>query len=186
MSAAYLGWGAALLREDKPLEALTMTKKILEYDPDNDDAMELMNDAYHRRGVMLLQEGKTLAALSFARKILKEDPGNDIGLDMRNAVYYQMGKALLQEDKPLEALKLLALAAPDYKDVGVIISKTRQSLKTRADLHYRKGVKHFVHERLEGAIMEWSKALALDPDHKKAKKDLENARNLLEKLKAIE
>ncbi|MCP4694911.1 MAG: polysaccharide deacetylase family protein [Desulfobacterales bacterium] len=186
MSAAHLGMGAALLREDKPREALAMAEKILAYDPDNEDAMELMYDAWHREGVTLLKEGKTLAALSLAQKILKKDPGNDVGVDMKNAVYYQMGKNLLQEDKPREALKMFELAAPDYKDVGALISGTRQSLEARADIHYRNGVKHFVHERLEGAIMEWSKALALDPDHKKAKRDLENARKLLEKLKMIE
>ena len=45
---------------------------------------------------------------------------------------------------------------------------------------------HFVNEDLKKAIAEWETALALDPEHPKARKDLENARSLLEKLGNIE
>ncbi len=186
LSAAYYGMSAALLREDKPGEALSIARKMLKHDPGNDDAKDLMDDARHRMGSVLLQEGKPLEALELAREMLENDPDNEVGLDLRNAVYYQMGGALSREGKPREALGMFERVAPGYKDVGPLMTETRKSLKTRADQHYRNGVKHFVHERLEGAIMEWSKVLDLDPTHKKAKRDLENARKLLEKLKAIE
>jgi tetratricopeptide (TPR) repeat protein len=47
-----------------------------------------------------------------------------------------------------------------------------------ADAHYVAGVQHFLAEDLEGAIREWGKALALDPAHPKARKDIEKARRL--------
>ena len=55
----------------------------------------------------------------------------------------------------------------------------------QAETHYRAGVAHFVNEDLEGAITEWEKTLALNPEHQKAKRDIKDARNLLEKWKQI-
>ncbi len=186
MNDAHRRMGAALLQEGRSMEALSLARDILKEDPGNEDAVDLMNDARHQKGVALLRGGKPLEALTVAGEILENDPNNEVGLDLKNVVYYQTGKNRLQENKPLEALKMFELAAPTYKDVQALASETRQALKARADLHYRNGVKHFVHERLEGAIMEWSKALALNPEHEKAKRDLENARKLVEKLKMIE
>jgi hypothetical protein len=59
------------------------------------------------------------------------------------------------------------------------------ALKKEAELHYIRGVKHFLNEELQGAIREWEITLKLDPTHDKAKKNIKNARNLLEKLKKV-
>jgi tetratricopeptide (TPR) repeat protein len=54
-----------------------------------------------------------------------------------------------------------------------------------AEAHYIKGVKFFIEEDIEKAIQEWETTLSLEPDHPKAKKDIENARQLLQKLEKI-
>jgi hypothetical protein len=54
-----------------------------------------------------------------------------------------------------------------------------------AEAHYIKGVKFFVEEDVEGAIQEWETTLSLEPNHPKAKKDIENARKLLQNLEKI-
>jgi hypothetical protein len=59
-------------------------------------------------------------------------------------------------------------------------------MKSQAEAHYRNGVKHFINEDLELAIEDWKHALELNPDHPKARQDIENAERLLEKLKAFE
>jgi tetratricopeptide (TPR) repeat protein len=57
--------------------------------------------------------------------------------------------------------------------------------KQLAGEHYLRGVKYFTDEELDKAIKEWETTLTLDPNHPKAKKDIENARALLQKLKEI-
>ncbi len=57
--------------------------------------------------------------------------------------------------------------------------------KQLANSHYIKGVKYFTDEELDKAIKEWEETLDLDPNHPKAKKDIENARSLLQRLKEI-
>ena len=54
-----------------------------------------------------------------------------------------------------------------------------------AQVHYRNGVKHFINEDLNKAIAEWEIALDCDPDHAKARENIENARRLLEKIETL-
>jgi hypothetical protein len=58
-------------------------------------------------------------------------------------------------------------------------------MKKQAEIHYLQGVKYFLNEELQSAIKEWETTLTLDPEHIKAKKDIKNAKSLLEKLKKV-
>jgi tetratricopeptide (TPR) repeat protein len=51
--------------------------------------------------------------------------------------------------------------------------------KAGAEDRYRKGLQYFLAEDLHGAIREWEETLRLDPEHPKAKRDIEKARSLL-------
>jgi len=51
-----------------------------------------------------------------------------------------------------------------------------------ADAHYAAGMRRFLAEDLDGAILEWGKALSLDPSHPKARRDIEKARRLKGKI----
>ncbi len=54
-----------------------------------------------------------------------------------------------------------------------------------AEVHYINGIKYFTEEKLDKAIQEWEETLKLNPQHPKAKGDMENAVRLLQKLKEI-
>jgi tetratricopeptide (TPR) repeat protein len=54
--------------------------------------------------------------------------------------------------------------------------------KAAAESHYQNGVRYFLAEQLQDAIKEWEKALRLDPEHPHAKRDIEKARRLLDRL----
>jgi tetratricopeptide (TPR) repeat protein len=71
---------------------------------------------------------------------------------------------------------------PAYMDAG--IQDVREG-RERAESHYISGVKFFAQDEIERAIVEWETALALQPDHPKAGKDIETARGLLQKLEKI-
>ncbi len=66
-----------------------------------------------------------------------------------------------------------------FSDVKVVMKK-------EAEAHYLQGVKYFLNQELSSAIIEWEKTLVLNPDHKKAKENIINARRLLEKYKKVE
>jgi len=63
---------------------------------------------------------------------------------------------------------------------------TQTVLKKQGEEHYRRGLKYFVDDDIERAIEEWERALHLDPSHKKAKKDILDAKKILEQLKEVE
>ena len=65
------------------------------------------------------------------------------------------------------------------------LSDVKKIIKKQAKVHYLRGVKHFLNEELKDAIKEWEKTLALEPEYKKAEKYIQNAKNLLEKLKKV-
>jgi tetratricopeptide (TPR) repeat protein len=54
--------------------------------------------------------------------------------------------------------------------------------RERAEELYNAGVRHFVNQNLDAAIRTWERALALNPAHPNAAKDIEKARELQRKL----
>ena len=119
---------------------------------------------------------------ALAEKAMEYDPANRESIELINASYYQRGRQLGQEKKYNEALEAFHLVDSGYKDVS---SQIAQNQKLVAEAHYIKGVRFFIGEEIESAIQEWEATLTLEPQHPKAKKDMENARNLLQKLEKI-
>jgi cytochrome c-type biogenesis protein CcmH/NrfG len=58
-------------------------------------------------------------------------------------------------------------------------------MRREAEEHYIAGVRYFVDQNLEQAIVQWEETLALNPDHSKASRDLKKARRLMEELERI-
>ena len=119
---------------------------------------------------------------SISEKVLEYDPANKQARNLINESYYQTGKLFIQRKKYQQALDVFDRVDSGYKDVRESIAFAKKQL---AGDHYLRGVKYFTDEELDKAITEWEATLALDPNHPKAKKDIDNARNLLQKLKEI-
>ena len=83
-----------------------------------------------------------------------------------------MSKPAYSEEKPIKSI----IPLPK-------LPKIELKLQDQAEVHYAKGIRHFLAEELELAIGEWEETLQLNPDHPNAKKDLQKARRLLENLK---
>jgi tetratricopeptide (TPR) repeat protein len=120
--------------------------------------------------------------VSISEKVLEYDPANKEAHQLINESYYQMGRSLIQGKKYKEALDVFGRLDLGYKDVRESVAFSKKQL---AGEHYLRGVKYFTDEELDKAIKEWETTLTLDPNHPKAKKDIENARALLQKLKDI-
>jgi tetratricopeptide (TPR) repeat protein len=98
---------------------------------------------------------------------------------------YRLGKSLYAKGQYLKALAVLEKIEPDYLYVKKVISDLKVEMKKESEIHYRKGVKHYLKEELKEAVSEWQQAQALDPDNFKIKKDIDNATQLIKKIENI-
>ena len=166
--------GAPPKTETQTRERLTDPKEIL-VDPKG--TKEMMAKA-----VTQFKSNKFTETVSITEEVLLYDPSNKEARDLTNASYYQMGKGFHQGKRYQEALGSLSRVDPGYRDVNELIASTKRQL---AEVHYINGIKYFTEEKLDKAIQEWEETLKLNPQHSKAKGDMENAVRLLQKLKEI-
>ena len=97
-------------------------------------------------------------------------PGMSLNLPVTTPIW--MAKPAYSEEKPIKSIIPLPKSP-----------KIELKLQDQAEVHYAKGIRHFLAEELEQASGEWEKALRLNPDHPNAKKALQKTRRLLENLK---
>lgn len=133
-----------------------------------------------------LKEQAYERAIHVTEEILAQYPKNERARAIQNASRNTLAKQLLDGGEPTAAIELLEKTDPGYKNTEMLLSLARARVKSQAGKHYRKGVNHFINEDLENAIHEWRKALALNPDHPKARQDIENAGRLLEKYQTLD
>ena len=135
---------------------------------------------------MALSKEEYENVLPSTAKVLSIDPSNAEAADLKNAALYQIAKNLRQQRKYLEALDILKKMDPRYKGVQKDVVEVKGLLKKQTEEYYRMGVNYFVNEEIDKAIESWKKTLLLDPQHPKARQDIEKARQLLKKLKQVD
>jgi len=182
---AFYQAGTRLSHQEKHFEALNMFNKIT---PGYKNIDKAIQDAIHKeflKAELLLKENKYEASIQLAEKILSHDPSNRATKDLINTAHCQHGRSLLIRKKYAEALKILDETDPANDCADKIRSAVQKAITSQAESHYLRGVKYFLNEELQNAIKEWEKTLELNPSHDKAKKNIKNAKSLLEKLKKV-
>jgi len=185
-NAAYYHMGMQLSQEEKYPEAINTFKKV---DPKYKDVKKAIREVINKdlmKANSLLIEEQYEEVLSIAEKALDYDDSNIVAKDLINTTYCQKGRGLITRKNYVEALKVFNKADPLHKCIGKAISDVKVVMKKEAEAHYLQGVKYFLNQELSSAIIEWEKTLVLNPDHKKAKENMINARRLLEKYKKVE
>ena len=167
-----------------PILELTPVKSTMETKEAATDVTEIPVDTKEMlsKALVYYKAKNYRDTLSISEKILKYDPANRGARELVNESYYQMGKLSIQGKNYPEALEIFSRVDSGYKDVSESITFAKKQL---AGEHYLQGVKYYTDLELDKAIKEWETTLALDPNHPKAKKDIENARSLLQKLQEI-
>lgn len=122
-------------------------------------------------------------AAAQAEKILDIDQTNSEARYLVNAANYQLGRQHIDSRRFDQALRFLDKVATDYQDTSALRTTCQHTL---AETHYRTGVKWFAEEKLELAVTEFQTTLQLNPDHPKARQDLEEIQGLIRKLKRFE
>ncbi len=134
------------------------------------------------RAVAYFKANKYRETVALTEDVLSADPSNKEARELTNASRYEMGKRLHERGQYQEALAEFGRVDSGYRDSEELIAKTKKQL---AEVHYLSGVKYFTEENLDKAIEEWQETLKFNPQHPKAKGDMENAVRLQEKLKQI-
>lgn len=192
--AAFFDKGMDFLNQKRYLAAVAQFKQV---SPDHKGRDQAIAKARSHIKQLALEEKLSLAqehlrnnawegVLNATEEILDHDPGNTQAKMLFSNASYNLGKLMLNRGQVAKAVALLNRIDPSYEDTGQLLSLARARMKSQAETHYRDGVKHFINEDLEMAIKDWKKALELNPEHPKARQDIENAERLLDKLKALE
>ena len=185
-NAAYYHMGMQLSREEKYPEAINTFKKV---DPKYKEVKKAIREVINKdlmKANSLLREEQYEEVLALAEKALDYDNSNKVAKDLVNTTYCQKGRGLISRKNYVEALKVLNKADPLHDCIEKAIVDVKGLIKKEAEAHYLQGVKYFLNQELSNAIIEWEKTLVLNPDHKKAKENIINARRLLEKYKKVE
>ena len=124
--------------------------------------------------------------LQSTARILKIDASNTEAAELKNAALYQIAERHRKQQNYLESLETLKKLNPRYKGVQKDITEVKALLKKQAEENYRIGVSYFINDEFDKAIESWEKTLRQNPQHPKARQDIEKARNLLNKLKEVE
>lgn len=130
-----------------------------------------------------LHSNEYATAAAQAERILDFDQSNSEARYLTNAANYRLGRQHIDARRYDQALRILDKVAPDFEDSSALRTSCRHTL---AETHYRNGVKWFAEEKLDRAVTEFQTTLQLNPDHQKARQDLEDVQGLIRKLKRLE
>jgi tetratricopeptide (TPR) repeat protein len=192
---------ARKLYKDKDYQAiLPIAENILVHVPDNEESVFLINSSYYGLAEKYFNEENYPAAVDMLKMIdprfrnvknrilyIERVQASRIREAKENAAetVYQKALAFEKRNRYDQALSVYESLDQGYKDVKDRISRLKWHMKKESDKHYMKGVQFFSNQKLEEAIGEWKEAITLDPANLKAKKDMENATQLLKKIKEI-
>jgi len=105
--------------------------------------------------------------------------------ELSGNAWFAAGEAALKEERFADAIAAYRKAEPARKDVPAALAATERRKKEKAEEAYNAGVRYFINQKLDEAILSWEQTLALNPEHPKAPKDIEKARGLQQKLREL-
>ena len=147
---------------------------VSEEPPEVDPMLADIRDAIDRKDYA--------AALADIDRYVAVNPGDRELVELRKLTLYRHGYALLEQksyDEGYKTLRQLARLQPDYLDITSLVQQARRQV---IDHHYQEGIRHFREERLEDAVAEWRRVLDMEPQHRNARRNIEQAERLLEAL----
>lgn len=146
----------------------------------NQQTMVVISDARKH-----LDQGHYQHSLGLVDKLLETQPDSAEARNLADEARYRLALAHADHKRYLEAMEVLATATPDHQPSMALRKTVHSRLTELAQIHYRNGVKHFINEDLQSAIEAWEKALACNPDHAKARENIDNARRLMQKIETL-
>jgi tetratricopeptide (TPR) repeat protein len=133
----------------------------------------------------LFDQGRYGPCLDQAEMLMQRAPDNTVVARLAAEARYRLALEHFDHQRYREARTVLENMEESHEAGTALKEAVHARLVELAQVHYRNGVKHFINEDLNKAISEWEIALECDPDHAKARENIENARRLLEKIETL-
>jgi tetratricopeptide (TPR) repeat protein len=130
-------------------------------------------------------EGRYQQCLGRVDALLILSPDNRQAADLATEARYRLALDHFDHQRYMDARDMLETIDDTHAAGAELQSVVNSRLAECAQNHYRNGVKHYINEKLQAAITEWEKALACDPDHAKARENIENATRILQKIETM-
>ena len=130
-------------------------------------------------------QGEYQQSLDLFEGLLEKAPESSEARDMATEARYRIALDYFDHKRFLEAREVLEKGNESHEASMALKKNIRTRLEKLAQVHYRNGVKHFINEDLKSAIAEWEIALACNPNHDKARENIENARRLMQKIENL-
>jgi tetratricopeptide (TPR) repeat protein len=128
-------------------------------------------------------EGRFQQCLERVDALLNESPDNREAVELATEARYRLALDHFDHQRYVDARNMLE-AIDDRHEAGAELKVVVNSrLAECAHIHYRNGVRHYINENLQAAITAWEKALVCDPEHAKARENIDNAKRILQKIK---
>ena len=159
--------------KDAVLQALQVAVKNQQMAAVMADAREHFNQKHYQQSLDLV-EG-----------LLKNAPDSVDAHDLASEARYRLALDHLNHKRFLKARQALDQADEGHAASMTLKKTVHTGLMELSQMHYRNGVKHFINEDLKSAIAEWESALACNPDHGKARENIENTRRLMQKIETM-
>lgn len=133
----------------------------------------------------LLAAGVFEAAAATAERLVDIATVGSRARRLAGDAWFAAGEAALRHDRLPDALAAFRKAEPVRPDAAARAASAERLARERAEEQYNEGVRHFVEQNLDAAIRSWERALALNPAHPNAARDIAKARELQQKLREI-
>lgn len=141
--------------------------------------------AYRKLGIELYNQGNFSDAIIELQKALNTNSDDRIAKSYMSLSYYELGYVSFNNADYPEAIKSFERSREYDNNCERCDSYIELSQENFKDLHYRKGVSFFGEEKLAEAIDEWELVYTMDPNYKDVDKNIEKAKNLMNRLEEI-
>lgn len=195
--AAYFQQAVEHFEQEDYSAAQEGFQKVMQYRTDCRECMEYAKiisekgKAFLIKGIRLFNESKYPEAVSVLKNAVALAPANERITEYLYKSYFEQAQEYYRNFQ-VSRDKLDYLAAQSALDEsgkyrsGCLSCKEYESIFKQK--HYNKGIELYTQKESEGvddAIREWERVLFVDPEYKKVKENIEEASNLLRKLRDL-
>lgn len=165
---------------EQPLESVPSATASVPLAPPVNDTL-----TYQNMGTEHFEAEKYAQAIGAFEQAVQIDPENDTARDYLSRSHYELAMELLENGDYLAAREGFKTARQYNENCEKCVAYEQKSERFYKEVHYNKGIAHFVKEELNEAIGEWEMVRAIDPGYKKVEKNINKANTLLNRLKEI-
>jgi tetratricopeptide (TPR) repeat protein len=160
---------------------------------DKDATLKALRTALHAQQATLrlekarahFDQGHYQQSLDLTETLLQDAPESVAARNLAAEARYRLALDHFDHNRFIEVRKVLEKADRGHAASMALQETVRIRLVELAQNHYRNGVKHFINEDLQSAIAEWEMALICNPQHAKARENIDNARRLIQKIETL-